>query len=89
MVQGGVQEQYRAAQERYAKELQADEARLRAELQALMEQRVRLEDSVLAEVRIEVAAAAQAQKVDVVLTRVVAHTGAVDLTPAVIAKLKR
>jgi Skp family chaperone for outer membrane proteins len=89
MVESGVQDQYRAAQERYMKQVQAEDARLQTELQALMGQRARLEDSMLAEVRIEVASAAQAQRVDVVLTRVVARTDAVDLTPAVIAKLKR
>lgn len=88
MLEGGVQEQYRAAQERYVKQTQAEEARLRTELQALLEQRARLEDAVLAEIKIEVAAMAQAQKVDVVLTRVIARVDAIDLTPAVIAKIK-
>lgn len=81
--------QVRAAQERYAKQLEAEGARLRTELQALTEQRFRLEDSVLAEIKIEVAAIAQARKIDVVLTRAVAHPRAIDLTRDVIARLKR
>ncbi len=88
MVEGGVQEQYRAAQERYVKQVKAEDTRLRAELQALLQQRARLEDSVVAEINIEVAAMAQAQKVDVVLTRVVVRVDAIDLTPSVIAKIK-
>ena len=57
--------------------------------EALLEQRARLEDSMVAEVRIEIAAAAQARGVDAVLAYAVAHPGAIDLTPDVIARLKR
>ncbi len=63
--------------------------RLQTELVALREQRLRLEDSILAEVKIEVAAIAQARKVDVVLTRYVSNVAGIDITADVVAKLKR
>jgi hypothetical protein len=63
--------------------------RLQSELVALREQRLRLEDSILAEVKIEVAAIAQARKVDVVLTRYVSNVAGIDITADVVAKLKR
>jgi hypothetical protein len=86
---GGTEEQIRAAQERYAKQLQAEGSRLQAELQALQEQHLRLEDAMVAEINIEIAALAQQRKVDVVLTRVVASGAAVDLTTDVVARLRR
>ena len=61
----------------------------RREIRALQEQRVRLEDSILAEVKIEVATIAQQQQLDVVLTRHLANVAAIDLTPDVVEKLKR
>ncbi len=86
---GGTEEQLRAAHEKYTRQLQAESVRLQAELRAVTEQRIRLEDSVLAEIKIEIATLAQERKIDVVLTRVVASVNAMDLTRAVIARLRR
>ncbi|MDR7483526.1 MAG: hypothetical protein QN183_04645 [Armatimonadota bacterium] len=86
---GGTEEQIRVAQEQYAKQLRTEGARLRAELEAVHQERLRLEGTMLAEVKIEVATVAQEQKIDVVLARVVANARAVDLTQAVIARLRR
>jgi len=86
---GGSEEQVRAAQERYARQLKAEGTRLQAELQALVGQRLRLEDAMMAEINIEIATLAQERKVDVVLARVVASATGVDLTQAVIARLTR
>lgn len=63
--------------------------RLTAVLQTLREQQLRLEDSILAEVKIEVATIAQERKLDVVLTRFVANVAGVDITTAVVEKLRR
>jgi hypothetical protein len=81
--------QIKAAQIRYAKQVEAEAARIRAELQALAAQRLRLEDSVFAEIRIEVATVAQERRVDAVVTRAVTYPGAIDLTSDLIARLKR
>jgi hypothetical protein len=86
---GGTEEQVRAAQDRYARQLRAEGSRLQAELQALHGQRLRLEDAIVAEIKIEIATLAQTRKVDVVLARTVANVTAVDLTQAVAARLKR
>jgi len=89
LVAGGAQTQIRAAQERYARQLQAEGARLQAEMQALAGQRLRLEDSIVAEIRIEIATLAQERRIDVVVTQAIAHPGAIDLTRDLIARLKR
>jgi len=86
---GGTQEQLRTAQEQYAKQAQAENTKLQAEMRAVSEQRLRLEDSVLAEIKIEVATVAQERRVDVVLMRAIPGANAVDLTRAVIARLRR
>lgn len=86
---GGTEQQSREAQERYRKQLQAEGTRLQAELQELTGQRLRLEDSVLAEIKIEIATLAQQRKVDAVLIHSVASVNAIDLTPDVITRLKR
>ncbi len=86
---GGTEEQVRAAQERYARQLRAEGGRLQEELQALHGQRLRLEDAMVAEIKIEIATLAQERKVDVVLARTVANVDGVDLTQAVIPRLKR
>jgi hypothetical protein len=83
------QAQIQAAQARYAKQLEAEAARIRSELQALAAQRLRLEDSVFAEIKIEVATVAQERRVDAVVTRAVTYPGALDLTGDLIARLKR
>ncbi|MDR7457272.1 MAG: hypothetical protein QN125_08330, partial [Armatimonadota bacterium] len=85
----GAQGQLRAAHERYLRQVGAEAGRLRAEIEELAGQRLRLQDSILAEVKIEVAAAAQARGVDVVITHAVAALGTMDLTQDVIARLKR
>lgn len=90
--QGGQQvdeAQVRAAQARYVKQVEAEAARIRAELQALAAQRLRLEDSVFAEIKIEVATVAQERRVDAVIARAVTYPGAIDLTGDLIARLKR
>lgn len=89
LVVSGARAQIRAAQERYAKQLQAEGRRLQTELQALTAQRLRLEDSIVAEIRIEVATLAQERRIDVVLTQAIAHPGAIDLTQDLLARLKR
>jgi hypothetical protein len=81
--------QLRAAQARYAKQVEAEAGRIRAELQALAAQRLRLEDSVFAEIKIEVATVAQERRVDAVVARAVTYPGAIDLTGDLIARLKR
>ncbi|HET8678531.1 MAG TPA: hypothetical protein VFM39_00315 [bacterium] len=86
---GGTEEQLRAAQEQYARQVQAEGTKLQAEIQKVQEQRIRLEDSVLAEIKIELASVAQERRVDVVLMRALATTDAVDLTKAVIARMRR
>ncbi len=86
---GGTEEQLRAAHEQYARQVQVEGTKLQAEIQKVQEQRIRLEDSVLAEIKIEVASVAQERRIDVVLTRAVATTDAVDLTKAVIARMRR
>src|SRR2546427_507476 len=73
----------------YVESLGERNRRLRGELVSLQEQRARLEDSILAEVKIEVAAIAQDRKLDVVLTRLVANVAGIDITTDVIQKLKR
>lgn len=86
---GSASQQMKVTQEAYARRVEAQAARLRQELETLAGQRFRLEDSLLAEIKIEVAALAQDQKIDAVLTRVLASTTAVDLTQAVIARIRR
>ncbi|MGQ0550678.1 MAG: hypothetical protein ACT4PY_13525 [Armatimonadota bacterium] len=86
---GGTEEQLRALQEQYARQVQAEGTKLQAELRAVHEQRIRLEDSVVAEIKIEIASVAQERRIDVVLTRAVASTDAVDVTKAVIARMRR
>lgn len=78
-----------AAQRRYVQGLRQQEQQLLAERQALQEQRRRLEDTILADVKIEVAAIAASRGLDVVLTRYVANLAGEDLTREVIARMKR
>lgn len=86
---GSVDQQMKVTLEAYVRRVEAQASRLRQELETLAGQRHRLEDSLIAEIKIEVAAVAQDQKVDAVLTRVLVSTTAVDLTPAVIARMRR
>lgn len=81
--------QLRGRQTSYLREVDQRTAQLRAQLQSLQEQRARLEEAILAEVKIEVATIAQAQQVDVVLTRHVSSRGLTDLTADVIRKIRR
>lgn len=80
--------QLRGGQAAYAREVEVRAQRLRAELLTLQQQQLRLEDSILAEVRIEAATVAQAQGLDVVLTRTLARSGVVDITADVVRKLR-
>jgi len=81
--------QLRGQQAAYIREIDQRTAQLRAQLLSLQEQRARLEEAILAEVKIEVATIAQAQQVDVVLTRHVSSRGLIDLTADVIRKIRR
>ena len=81
--------QLAAAQSRYAEGLREREQQLLAERQALTEQRARLEDVILSDVKIEVAALAAARGFDVVLTRYLSNLTGEDLTAAVLGRLKR
>lgn len=81
--------QLRGQQTAYIRELDQRTAQLRAQLLSLQEQRARLEEAILAEVKIEVATIALAQHVDVVLTRHLSSRGLVDLTNDVIRKIRR
>jgi hypothetical protein len=62
---------------------------LQRELVALQEKQRRLEDSILAEVKIEVATIAQARRLDVVLTRYISNVAGIDITADVVAKFQR
>ncbi len=77
------------AQGKYVEGLRQREQQLLAERQALQEQRARLEDSILADVKIEVAALAAARGFDVVLTRYLSNLAGEDITTDVLARLKR
>jgi len=81
--------QLASAQRKYVEGLRQRERQLQAELQALQEQRARLEDSVLADVKIEVAAIAAARGYDVVLTRYLSNLTGEDFTAEVLARMKR
>jgi hypothetical protein len=89
LVVEGAQGQLRAAQEQYARQVEAEGRRLRVELQELAAQRLRLEDSMLAEIKIEIASLAQQRRVDAVLTQTLGHHNVLDLTQELIARLKR
>ncbi|MGH2452609.1 MAG: hypothetical protein ACRDF5_02450 [bacterium] len=78
-----------AAERRFLEGLRQREQQLLAERQALTEQRLRLEDTILADVKIEVASIAAARGLDVVLTRLMANLTGEDLTKEVLARLKR
>lgn len=73
----------------FLRDLASRTQQLRAQLAALQEQRARLEDSILAEVKIEVATIAQEERLDVVLTRLLGNVGGIDITAKVVEKLKR
>lgn len=81
--------QLRTQQRAYLSGLGERARRLQADLSAVQEQRARLDASVLAEVKVSVAAIAQAEKLDVVLTRYVANISGVNITSAVVQRLKR
>ncbi len=81
--------QVRSQQQAYLKGLDGRAGRLRDELAALQDQRARLEASVLADVKVTVAAIAQEQKLDVVLTRYVANISGINITSALVQRLKR
>ena len=84
----GAEAQLRTQQQQLVRDVQARAARLQAEIRTLQDQRVRLEDSIVAEVKIEVATIAQEQQLDVVLTRHLANVTAIDLTSIVVRKLR-
>jgi len=81
--------QLASAQRKYIEGLRQREKQLLAERQALQGQRARLEDSILADVKIEVAAIAAARGYDVVLTRYLSNLTGEDFTAEVLARMKR
>jgi len=81
--------QVRIQQRAYLSGLDARTKQARAELAAVQAERERLDASMLADVKITVAAIAQAQKLDVVLTRYIANVGGQNITAAVIQRMKR
>jgi hypothetical protein len=83
------EQQLRGRQGTYLNDLSARARQARAELLALQEQRARLEDSILAEVKIEVATIAQQERLDVVLSRSISNPGGIDITQRVVQKFKR
>lgn len=78
-----------SAQRRYVEGLRQRERQLLAERAALGEQRTRLQDAILADVKIEVAAIAAAKGFDVVLTRFLSNPGGEDFTADVLARMPR
>jgi DNA repair exonuclease SbcCD ATPase subunit len=78
----------RLQQERAERAYRAQAEQLRSQLLALRERRARLEDSIVADVKVEVAVVAQSRRLDVVLTRYIANLSADDLTADVAARLK-
>jgi hypothetical protein len=86
---GIVEGQLTAAQGRQTEGLRQRREQLLAERRALAEQRARLEDSILADVKIEVAAIAAARGFDVVLTRYLTNLAGEEITTDVVARLKR
>ena len=83
------QGQLAAAQRRFVEGLRQREQQLLAERAALEEQRTRLQDAILADVKIEVAAIAAAKGFDVVLTRYLSNPGGEDFTADVLARMQR
>jgi len=83
------EQQLRGRQGAYLNDLSARTRQARAELLALQEQRARMEDSIMAEVKIEVATIAQQERLDVVLTRLISSLGGIDITQKVVQKFKR
>ncbi len=81
--------QVRVQQRAYLNGLDARTRQLRAELAAVEDERARLEASMLAEVKVTVAAIAQAQKLDVVLTRYITNLSGENITAPVVQRLKR
>ncbi len=81
--------QVRAQQRAYLSGLDERTRRLRTELTAVEEERLRLEASILADVKVTVAAIAQTRDLDVVLTRYVANLGGDNITAAVVQRMKR
>ncbi|MDR5682933.1 MAG: hypothetical protein QN163_02755 [Armatimonadota bacterium] len=76
------------ARAKYVAEERARQEQLQSQLVALRTQQANLETAILAEVRIEVAAIALEQNLDVVLVRYVSHIGGVDITDQVLRRLR-
>jgi Skp family chaperone for outer membrane proteins len=85
----GAQGPFPGRQGTYTQSLIERGRQLQSELEALREKRQRLEDSILAEVKIDVATIAQTHKLDVVLTRYVSNVAGIDITADVVARLKQ
>lgn len=81
--------QLRSQQRAIVSELTERVQRLQAQRAALLEQRQRLEDAMLADIQIEVASLAAQQGIDTVLTRLVVNISARDLTASVVQRLKQ
>jgi hypothetical protein len=89
----GAQQQMAAmidlAQQKASVAARARAQALNAQLDTLRGERARLLGSILADIRVEVAALAQDQGYDVVLTQAVANLDVVDVTDVLIARMKR
>ena len=85
----GAREQVARAQQQAIAGAQAEAQSLRAQLQEAQDERGRLLDSILADVRVEATALAQEQGYDVILTRAVGTVDVTDITDELIARIKR
>ena len=81
--------QVRVQQRAYLSSEDTRTRQLRSELNAVQEERVRLEASMLADVKVTIATIAQAKKLDVVLTRYVTNLRGENITTTVIQRLKK
>ncbi len=81
--------QVRVQQRAYLSGVDDRTRRLRSELNAVQEERARLEASMVAEVKVTIAAIAQVQKLDVVLTRYITNLRGENITTAVVQRLKK
>lgn len=81
--------QVRVQQRSYLSGVDDRTRRLRSELNAVQEERSRMEASMLADVKVTIATIAQAQKLDVVLTRYITNLRGENITSTVVKRLKK
>ncbi len=85
----GARDQVTRSQQQAAEAARAHARALDAQLQAAQEERSRLLAAIMADLRVEAAALAQAKGWDLILTQAVATFDAVDATDDLIARIKR